>query len=194
MRKWKRVDPGGDDGGPRFVSALETHEVALLRNMATSMREMLDDRQSGAPADPLEQITGIRTGNPQPPQDATMSRLLPDFITERPDGGSDPEANSALRSLHEPEIIDAKIIAAQHLLDTLPGDDGRLELTEADAEAWIAAVNDLRLALGTMLGVGPDLPDRLESGHPMAAHLDVYHWLTVLQEYLVVCLMGKPIG
>lgn len=179
--------------GPRFVSALEAHEVALLRNMATSMQEMLDDRQSGAPADPLEQITGIRTGNSAPPQDATLSRLLPDFVADQPGRGPDPGANGALRSLHEPEIIDAKIAAAQHLLDTLPSGGGRLELTEADANAWIAAVNDLRLALGTMLGVGPDLPDRLPSGHPMAAHLGVYQWLTVLQEYLVLGLMGKPI-
>lgn len=190
MRRWKRVDAVD---GPRFVSALETHEVALLRNMATSMQEMLDDRQSAAPADPLEQITGIRTGNSAPPQDATLSRLLPDFVAGQPGRAADPSANGALRSLHEPEIIDAKIAAAQHLLDTLPNGGGRLELTEADANAWIAAVNDLRLALGAMLGVGPELPDRLPPGDPMAAHLDVYQWLTVLQEYLVLGLMGKPI-
>lgn len=187
MRRWKRLD------GPRFVSDLETHEVALLRNMATSMQEMLDDRQSGAPADPLEQITGIRTGNSQPPQDATMSRLLPDFIADQAGHAPDPSANGALRSLHEPEIIDAKIAASQHLLDTLPDGGGRIELTEDDANAWIAAINDLRLSLGTMVGVGPDLPDRLPPNDPMAAHLDVYQWLTVLQEYLVLGLMGKPI-
>lgn len=184
MRKWKRVNTAE---GPRFVSALEPHEAALLRNMAASVQEMLTDRQSSAPSDPLEQITGIRTGNSTPPADATMARLLPDFIKEE---RSDDVG--ALRSLHEPQIIDAKIAAAQRLLDTLP-DDGRLELTEADAESWIAAVNDFRLALGTMLGVGPDGPDRLPSGHPMATHLDVYQWLTVLQEYLVLGLMGKPI-
>lgn len=190
MRTWKRVDAAD---GPRFVSVLEPHEVALLRNMATSMQEMLGDRQSGAPADPLEQLTGIRTGHSVPPQDATLSRLLPDFIADQPGLAADAGVNGALRSLREPEIIDAKIAAAQHLLDTLPDGGGRLELTEADANAWIAAVNDLRLALGTMLGVGPDLPDRLPSDHPMAAHLDVYQWLTVLQEYLVLGLMGKPI-
>ena len=190
MRRWKRVDGAG---GPRFVSALEKHEVALLRNMATSMQDMLDDRQAGAPGDPLEQITGIRTGNSAPPEDATLSRLLPDFVADQPGRPADPGANGLLRSLHEPEIIDAKIAAAQHLLDTLPDGGGRVELTEADANAWIAAVNDLRLALGTMIGVGPDLPDRLPPGHPMAAHLDVYQWLTVLQEYLVLGLMGKPI-
>lgn len=194
MRKWKRVQT---PAGPRFVSTLADHEVALLRNMATSMQEMLDDRQSAAPSDPLEQITGIRTGNAEPPADATLGRLLPDFIRPQPGrtegADADSGANGALRSLHEPEIIDAKIAAAQHLLDTLPLAGGRLELTEGDATAWVSAVNDLRLALGTMLDVGPQTPDRLPPGHPMAAHLDVYQWLTVLQEFLVLGLMDKPI-
>lgn len=195
MRKWKRVQTAD---GARLVSALEPHEVALLKNMATSVQEMLDDRQSGAPSDPLEQITGIRTGNPKPPDDATMRRLLPDFIKESgqeanagPEGRDD--SNGALRSLHEPQIIDAKISAAQRLLDTLPIGGGRLELTEDDAHAWIGAVNDIRLTLGTILEIGPEGPERLPAGHPMATHLEVYGWLTVLQEYLVLGLMGRAI-
>jgi hypothetical protein len=102
--------------------------------------------------------------------------------------------NAALRSLHEPEIIAAKRVAAQRLLDTLPVNGGRFELTEDGANAWIAAVNDLRLSLGTMLEIGPEGPDRLPPDHPLAAHFDVYQWLTVLQEYLVLVLMGKPPG
>jgi hypothetical protein len=49
----------------------------------------------------------------------------------------------------------------------------------------------VRLALGTMLDIGPGGPERLSSDHPMAGHLDVYQWLTVLQEYLVLGLMDK---
>ena len=161
--------------------------------MATSVQEMLDDRQSAAPSDPLEALTGIRTGNPSPPQDGTMRRLLPDFVKEQTDRSDGAAANGALRSLHEPAIIDAKMAASQRLIDTLPAGGGSVELTEGDAQAWIAAVNDIRLALGTILGVGPDGPDRLPADHPMAAHLEVYQWLTVLQEYLVLGLMGKPI-
>jgi hypothetical protein len=77
------------------------------------------------------------------------------------------------------------------LLETLPDGGGKFELNEDDAHAWAAAVNDVRLALGTILDVGPDGPDRLPPEHPMAGHLDVYHWLTVLQEYLVLGLMDK---
>lgn len=192
MRKWKRVDTAD---GPRFRSALAAHESSLLLNLATSMVGMLDERESSSPADELEEITGMRTGNSTPPQDDTMKRLLPDFYrtpTEHPAGSGTAESlNSALRSLHEPEIIEAKRQAAQRLLDTLPQEGGKLELTEEDAHAWASAVNDMRLALGTMLGVKQDGPTELPPDHPMTGHLDVYQWLTVLQEYLVLGIMGK---
>ncbi|MBS4727277.1 DUF2017 domain-containing protein [Mycobacterium sp. SM1] len=188
MRKWKRVETAE---GPRFRSALDPHEAALLKNMVGSLIAMLDERAASTPPDELEQITGMRTGNAEPPGDATLRRLLPDF--HKPDGSESTDSlNAALRSLHEPEIIDAKRVAAQQLLDTVPAAGGRFELTEEGANAWIAAVNDLRLALGTMLEIGPDGPERLPAGHPLAVHLEVYQWLTVLQEYLVLALMGKP--
>lgn len=189
MRKWKRVESAD---GPRFRSALDSHEAALLKNLVGSMIGLLDERESSSPPDELEQITGMKTGNAERPDNATMQRLLPDF--SNPDKAS-PETtdslNAALRSLHEPAIIEAKRVAAQQLLDTIPDDGGRFELTENAANAWVAAVNDLRLALGTMLDIRPDGPDRLPDDHPLAPHLDVYQWLTVLQEYLVLALIGS---
>ena len=195
MQKWKRVET---DDGPRFRSALAVHEAALLRSLVNSIVGMLTARDSASPPDELEQITGIKTGNASPPEDATTRRLLPDFY--RPDGeGAEVDAtvdadglNAALRSLHEPEIIDAKRGAAQQMLDTVPEQGGRFELTEDQANAWLAAVNDIRLALGTMLQIGPEGPEELPPGHPMTGQFSVYQWLTVLQEYLVVALMKRP--
>jgi hypothetical protein len=192
VRKWKRVDTAD---GPRFRSALAAHEAGLLNSLVTSMLGMLEERESSAPSDELHEITGMKTGHSTPPDDDTMKRLLPNFYrTQRdhPAGtGTAESLNSALRSLHEPDIIDAKREAAQRLLDTCPQGGGKFELNEDDAHAWAAAVNDVRLALGTMLDIGPNGPDALPSDHPMAGHLDVYQWLTVLQEYLVLGLMGK---
>jgi hypothetical protein len=198
VRKWKRVETAN---GPRFRSALAGHEAALLKNLVTAMIGLLDERESSSPSDELEEITGIKTGNSQPPGDPTLRRLLPDFYKSGDEEPSDASAldaaeslNAALRSLHEPEIIDSKRVAAQQLLDTVPENGGRFELTEEDANAWVAAVNDIRLTLGVMLEIGPQGPDRLPAEHPLAAHFDVYQWLTVLQEYLVLVLMGKPAG
>ena len=193
MRKWKRVDTAD---GARFRSALDAHEAGLLRSLVTSMVEMLDDRETSSPRDELEELTGMKTGHSQPPEDDTMKRLLPDFYraqTQHPAGSGPAESlNSALRCLHVPTIIVAKREAAQRLLDTLPERGGKFELTEPDAHSWAAAVNDVRLALGTMLDIGPSGPERLPEGHPMAGHLDVYQWLTVLQEYLVLGLVERP--
>ena len=192
MRKWKRVDTAD---GPRFRSTLAAHEASMLRSLVKSMLDMLDDRESSAPADELEEITGIRAGNPQRPPDATMRRLLPDFFrSERnhPAGSAAAESlNAALRSLHEPEIIEAKREACERVLRTMPAGGGRFELTADDANAWISAVNDVRLALGTMLGIGPGGPEPVPDDHPLAGHHDVYQWLTVMQEYLVLALMGR---
>ena len=192
MRKWKRVDTAD---GPRFRSALAAHEAGLLNSLVTSMLGMLEERESSAPADELEEITGMKTGHSQPPEDDTMKRLLPNFYRSQRDhpagSGTAESLNNALRSLHEPEIIDAKRQAAQRLLETCPQGGGKFELDEGDAHAWAAAVNDVRLALGTMLDIGPNGPDALPTDHPMAGHLDVYQWLTVLQEYLVLGLMDK---
>lgn len=190
MRKWKRVETAD---GPRFRSALAAHEAALLTNLATAMIGLLDERETSSPADELEEITGIKTGNSEPPRDPTLRRLLPDFFhpDDDPSGPGVPDGlNAALRSLHEPEIIDAKRLASQRLLDTVPEGGGRFDLSEEDANAWIAAVNDIRLTLGVMLEVGPEGPERLPADHPLAVHFDVYQWLTVLQEYLVLVLMG----
>lgn len=194
MRKWKRVETAD---GPRFRSSLASHEAALLQNLVGAMIGLLDERESSAPTDELEEITGIKTGNAAAPSDPTLRRLLPDFF-KRDDDPSAPDVaaslNAALRSLHEPEIIDAKRVAAQRLLDSVPDNGGRFELTEDDANAWVAAVNDIRLTLGVMLEIGPEGPDRLPAGDPLAVHFDVYQWLTVLQEYLVLALMKKPAG
>jgi Domain of unknown function (DUF2017) len=182
--------------GARFRSALAPHEAALLHSLVSSVKGMLDERESSTPADELEEITGMRTGHTAPPQDATMKRLLPDFFraaTDHPAGSGTAESlNSALRGLHEPQILAAKRDAAQRLLDTMPAGGGRFELTEDDAHAWAAAVNDVRLALGTMLDIDAIGSDELPPDHPMAGHVDVYQWLTVLQEYLVLSLIGKP--
>jgi hypothetical protein len=178
----------------RICSNLDRNEVELLTSMVSSMIDLLHERASSAPTDDLAELTGIRTGHSAPPGDVTLGRLLPDF--HRPDQERELAAdmvngdlNAALRSINEPKIIDAKTAAAKTLLDSLPPGGGDIALTEAQALDWLTALNDVRLALGAMLGISEDTPDQLPEGHPHAAHLDVYHWLTVMQELLVESLM-----
>src|ERR1700756_173332 len=95
VRKWKRVETAD---GPRFRSALAAHEAALLKNLVSSMIGLLDERESSSPSDELEEITGIKTGNTEPPGDPTLRRLLPDFHKADDDFPLDPDTSDSLNA------------------------------------------------------------------------------------------------
>jgi hypothetical protein len=144
---------------------------------------MLAGRTADNPADELAVLTGMRTGPSTRPDDRVLARLLPDFTTE------DPDLAAGMRSLHEPELIEAKDAAAALVEESLPETGGRVELTPEQADSWLTALNDVRLALGTALDVSEDMPDELPLDDPRAAHIGVYHWLTFVQDALVQARM-----
>ena len=179
MRGWRR-------SGDELVTTLEPQEAALVRGLVSQIREMLDARIAQAPTDELASITGIRAGPSTPPEDRVLSRLLPDFLRD------DDTLSGGLRSLHEPELIAAKDGAAAVVLETCPSSGGGVvRLTMEQAEAWLSALNDVRLALGTVLEITEDMPDELPPSDPRAPHLGVYHWLTYVQESLVGAVAGQ---
>ncbi|WP_066169567.1 oxidative stress transcriptional regulator AosR [Gordonia hydrophobica] len=191
MRTWRRTGAGDD---VRICSNLETYECQLLASMVESITELLSERADSAPQDELSALTGIVTGHTRAPDDVTLGRLLPDF--HRPDqepelvaGPIAGDLNGGLRSVNEPHIIDAKLAAARTVLETLPSNGGDVSLTEDQADGWLTALTDIRLALGAMLGI-TDEPSKLPPDHPNAAHQDVYDWLSVVQGLLVEALMA----
>jgi hypothetical protein len=173
---WKRAGRGGR---VRLVANLDRQEAAVLRGLVGEVLRMLDARTAQHPQDELAELTGLTTGPSTKPDDPVLARLLPDFATD------DSQLSGALRSLHEPELIAAKNGAASVVLETLPEAGGRVELTATQADAWLAALNDVRLALGTALDVSEDMPEELPPDDPRSGHLGVYHWLTYVQDGLV---------
>ena len=176
MNGWRRHGRGVR---LRLVATLDQREAGLLRVLVEQLVEMLAERARATPADELAELTGIRTGPSQPPDDNVLARLLPDFHRE------DAELAAGLRSLREPELIEAKSRAAGVLLATCPETGGRIELDVDQADDWLTALNDVRLALGTMIGVSEDMPDVPPPDEAAAAHLGVYQWLTFVQDALV---------
>ncbi len=187
VRKWSRKN---SLSGLKLRSEMDAHEADVLRSLVGAVTGLLTDRARSAPEDDLAALTGLQIGNTSPPDDPRLARLLPDF--HRPEPGS-PDAdradlNSALRSLHEPDIIESKVAAGLVILETLPPQGGKIVLTPEQADCWLTALNDVRLALGTALDINPDTPDQLDEDDPRAPSLEVYHWLTWIQDSLLQAL------
>jgi hypothetical protein len=65
----------------------------------------------------------------------------------------------------------------------------RERLTRQDLEAWLTALNDLRLVLGTRLDVTEELFDvEIEPSDPRGEELALYAYLSWLQEHVVRAL------
>lgn len=180
MNGWKR---SGRGARTRLVATFAPQEAAVLRGLVDEVRQLLTGRTAENPADELAVLTGMTTGPSTRPDDRVLARLLPDFTRD------DPGLAGALRSLHEPALIEAKQEMVSAVLDTLPPQGGRVELVPAQADLWLGALNDVRLALGTALDVSEDMPDELDAEDPRAPHLGVYQWLTYVQDALVQARM-----
>jgi len=187
--------------GGHVVATLQAEEAQLLRLLAADLRALLaaDEPDSAEPlgsltdplqslTDPLQSLTGVAEEAPKPPTDPALARLLPDgYAEDFPDDGA---AAAELRRLTEGDIRAAKNTAADAMLASLPESGGRIRLSEEEATAWAAALNDLRLVLGTRLDVteetepfGGRSPD-----DPAAAPYAIYHWLTGLQDDVINAL------
>jgi hypothetical protein len=118
------------------------------------------------------------------PGDAALRRLFP------PAHRDDAEAEREYRSLVHDELLEGRRDALRLVEETLE----RERLTEVEGEAWLRALNDVRLVLGTLLDVTEDLDvTAVDRDDPHAHDFAVYSYLTWLQEQLVeVLASGVP--
>lgn len=215
MKAWQRK---ATLGGPRIKSVMESHEVQILHALVSNIVDMLEQRRDSAPRDELAELTGMRSGHSALPSDAPLARLLPDFhrLEDARDGGTADDGgasgdhdsdrvavvrahNAGMRMIHEPSIIDAKLDCAAVVLRSLPARGGSVSLNQEQAQAWMRCLNDVRLGLGAVLleegavdGVpATDIPEHVPDEDPRSAQLDVYHWLTFMQDSLCTALTGE---
>jgi hypothetical protein len=110
--------------------------------------------------------------------DPALRRLFPPAYDDEGD-------EHAYRDLMGGELLDGRREALELLGRT--AEQKRLSAEEADA--WLRALNDLRLVLGTRLDVQEDtLLDDLRPDDERAAGLAVYGYLSWIQEQLVAAL------
>ena len=168
----------------RIVLRVDVVEKGLL----TTLLEQLVDFVAPDVAedeDPLVAMVGLDP-DAERPDDPALARLFPDAYLD------DAEASGEFRRFTERTLRESKVAHATTALETLRRSGEKVTLSGDEADAWLGALNDVRLALGTRLGITEEgmaelaeLPD----DDPRAATFHVYDWLTYLQETLVRAVM-----
>ncbi|MGB9376283.1 MAG: DUF2017 domain-containing protein [Mycobacteriales bacterium] len=161
----------------RFSAA----EARVLRQVVAEVVEVLGGAEAGKDGP----FSGLGT-EPTLPEDPVLARLLPDGYRE------DPDAARELRRLTETSLRGEKVRNARVVLAMVPESGGAVTLEDEEVlDVWLRALNDVRLALGTRLGVSEEmvLDDEIEAepDSPRAYSLAVYDWLGWLQDTLVHC-------
>lgn len=107
-----------------------------------------------------------------------LDRLFPDAYDE-------DVAAAEYRELVGSDLREQRRSAARVLRRTLD----RGTLREEELDAWLRVLNDLRLVLGTRLGVTEELYEHeLDAADPRASELAVFFYLTWLQERMIQAL------
>ena len=115
------------------------------------------------------------------PDDPGLRRLFPPAYDDEQD-------EAAYRDLMGNELLEGRRRALEVLAET-----ARVErITGEQAQAWLTALNDLRLVLGTRLEVSDEsLLEDLAEDDPRAPELALYAYLSWLQEQLVEALSAE---
>lgn len=145
--------------------SLDEDEAELFRKLIGEMHTMLD-------AD-------------VPATDAVKRRLFPQAY-------QDPDEEQTFRDLVGSDLQNVKLEAVRTVRAAL-GEAGpaAVKVGSEDVEAWLRLLTDLRLAIGTRLGITEDWGSReLDLDDPNAAALWVLDWLTEMQGRILERVKG----
>lgn len=180
--------------GGVVAASFHVVEVELLRSLVGQLLELVREDPADLKAgDRWAAELGLADDAQPRPTDPVLLRLFPDAYRE------DDEAASDFRRFTERGLRDRKAATAATVLASLATADGagltakerekiRIELDPDECEAWLRTLTDLRLALGTRLGVNDADEDdwmSLDENDPRRHVHDVYDWLGWVQETLV---------
>lgn len=174
-------------GSHSYVITLDSAESGVLINLCEQLIELLSERVDHGHEDPLAAMVGI-TSHDSPPEDEVLHRLLPDAY-------ADQVAASEFRRYTESTLRQKKEAHAMSIRMALKSSpEGDVELDHDGANAWLGALNDMRLALGVRLKIDNSSYEHLElltPDDPLRGVYAVYTWLGWLQESLLEALMSE---
>ena len=150
--------------GEELVARLVDAEAGIVGLLLDQLEQLLAADPTGSGGDPV------------------IERLLP------PGHASDPEIAADYRDLTEAGLRTGKSDDLAVVRATLPLEGGEVRLDAEQARAWLRTTNDLRLALGTRLGISAESEPPEDPTDEEGSQLAVYHWLTAVQGSLVDAL------
>ena len=172
-------------GNDAYVANFSASESEVLVNLVEQVIELLGERKDQYSDDPLAAMIGI-TNHDSPPEDEVLLRLLPNAY-------ADQVYASEFRRYTESTLRTKKQSHAMSMrIDLKSSPDGCIEIDRAGAQAWLGAMNDIRLALGVRLKLQENTYEDLENlaaEDSMRGVYAVYSWLGWLQESLLRALM-----
>ena len=146
------------DAERRLVIDFDQQEAELLVLLARQLEQFVDDRAEQA--DPL------------------VRRLFPEAYRD------DPDAAAEFRRYTRDALRSYKTSGADALATTLTASP-RVELDRLEADRWARSLTDIRLMVGTRIGLEDD-----DSEVPEGLVGEIYHWLTELQGGIIAALDG----
>ena len=156
--------------GDELVARLVDAEAGIVGLLLDQLEQLLDADPADSGGDPV------------------LERLLP------PGHTGDAEIAADYRDMTEASLRSGKADDLATVRATLPPDGGEVRLDDEQARAWLRTTNDLRLALGTRLGVTADTEPPDDPADEEGSQLAVYYWLTGLQGSLVDALAAGRAG
>ena len=174
-------------GDNTYLANFTESEREVLTNLTEQIIELLAERFDHHNEDPIAMMVGI-TAHDTPPDDEVLLRLLPNAYADQVDASEFRRyTESTLRQKKQAHAMAMRM----HLKTAI---DGVIELDYDSANAWLGAMNDVRLALGVRLKVEQNTHQDLEllaPDDPMRGVYAVYSWLGWLQDSLIDALMDE---
>jgi hypothetical protein len=153
-----------------LVAELNEAEVSIVGLLLDQLEQLLDADAADAGSDPV------------------LTRLFPDGHR------GDRQLADEYRELTRDGLASGKADDLATVRATLPTEGGAVRLDPDQAQAWLRTTNDLRLALGTRLGIEADTEPPEDLASEEGQQLAVYYWLTGLQGSLVDALVAGRAG
>lgn len=174
-------DADGPSGGVGGIRVDLTHWRWVIDVYLDDLVDLLGPPPD-VPDHPLDALAATMNDPPEQPDDPVRARLLPDGVLD------DPEAAAEFRRFAQTTLLERKHADAVALRKAA---ERPVVVDAAGARSLLGALNDLRLMLGTRLGVTEE--GMTGGGEDLQAYQS-YGLFTYLQGMLVDVLAGQQAG